>query len=121
MIEQGSRGDRTDYRGGVGSRTTLGRGRGPDLSAIAVAEIRALLQRMIALPGRPQTRHAMQEELAIRWVLSGVPPVSTRAQIHHLRALRRRFNRTGMLLGWKNRYTLAIAWALREANHGCRS
>lgn len=121
MIVDGSREGRTDYCGGVGSRTTLDGGGGPGLSAFAVAEIRALLQRMIAMPGRPQTRHAMQEELAIRWVLAGVPQVSTRAKTHHLRALRRRFNRTGMVLGWRNRYTLAVAWALREANYGCRS
>ncbi len=120
MIVDGSREGWTDYRGGVSSRTTLGRGGGPDLSADVAAEIRALLQRMIAMPGRPQTRHAMQEELAIRWVLAGVPEVSTRARIAHLKALRRRFNRTGNVLGWRNRYTLVIAWALREANHASR-
>ena len=118
MIVHGSRGERTDNRGGVGSLTTQDRADGPGSSAEAARGARALLQRMVSLHGTPRTRNAAQEELAIRWVLAGTPPVSTRAEISHLRALRRRWNRTGLLLGWRNRYTLALLWALREAIRG---
>lgn len=82
------------------------------------SEAQVLLQRMIRIPGRPASRHAFQEERALRWVLSGCHPIPDYVKIRHLVSLRRRWHRTGSYLGWGNRYTRALEWAIVEARHG---
>lgn len=78
----------------------------------------ALLRRMLAVPGRPNSRSARWEDDALRWVVAGCKPISGSLKIRHLVSLRRRWNRTGLYLGFGNRHARALEWAINEARHG---